>query len=184
MSKTLSFRSTRIVYYGPHPCEICSAIICKAADTQGGSAFNYPEGPVYPNTEWHAHFCNKPAIPVGYDVPGHPNYRGSFHIEEGIKIPYDMKDDPEVKEKVAKAKELKSMLDSLSDEIWKSDIKHRVVMVGGSEPPRDEHGNLIPDKIDWGEETPPYLPPLDPHNKTAIIGVAEARQYLNPQNDH
>jgi hypothetical protein len=24
----------------------------------GGNAFTYPEGPIYPNTEWHPHVCD------------------------------------------------------------------------------------------------------------------------------
>jgi hypothetical protein len=24
----------------------------------GGNAFTYPDGPIYPNTEWHAHVCD------------------------------------------------------------------------------------------------------------------------------
>lgn len=178
MSRTLSFRSTRIVYYGPHPCQICGAMICKASDHQGGSAFNYPDEPIYPNTEWHAHFCDKPGLPVGHDIPGHPNYMGSFVMEDGIKVPYDMKDDPTVLEKVRKAQDLKKELDSLSDDIWKSDIKHRVLMLDGSEPPRDEHGNLIPDTIKWDGKDYVHLPPLNAHDKTMIIGVAEAKQYF------
>ena len=45
------------VFYGPHPCEACGGMICKAARAQGGEEFDYPEGPIYPNTEWKRHAC-------------------------------------------------------------------------------------------------------------------------------
>lgn len=59
MSKhSLSFRSSRIVYYGPHPCENCGVLIVKMSPESGGNAFTAPEGPIYPNTEWHVHVCD------------------------------------------------------------------------------------------------------------------------------
>jgi hypothetical protein len=58
MSKGLTFRNSKIIYYGPHECEHCGVMICKAAVEQGGSSFTYPSGPIYPNTEWHVHFCD------------------------------------------------------------------------------------------------------------------------------
>jgi hypothetical protein len=54
----LSFRNSKIVYYGPHPCDNCGITICKAGPEYGGSSFTYPSGPLYPNTEWSPHFCN------------------------------------------------------------------------------------------------------------------------------
>lgn len=54
----LTFRSSRITYYGPHQCENCGVLICKMAHEFGGNAFTYPEGPIYPNTEWHPHVCD------------------------------------------------------------------------------------------------------------------------------
>lgn len=54
----LTFRSSRIVYYGPHACENCGLSICKMGKAFGGNAFSYPEGPIYPNTEWHPHVCD------------------------------------------------------------------------------------------------------------------------------
>ena len=45
------------VFYGPHPCEACGGMICKASRGQGGEEFDYPEGPIYPNTEWKRHSC-------------------------------------------------------------------------------------------------------------------------------
>ena len=54
----LTFRSSRIVYYGPHECSNCEILIAKMSDEWGGTAFTYPSGPVYPNTEWHPHVCD------------------------------------------------------------------------------------------------------------------------------
>ncbi len=54
----LTFRSSRIVYYGPHQCDNCGVMICKMGQEFGGNAFTYPDGPIYPNTEWHPHVCD------------------------------------------------------------------------------------------------------------------------------
>ena len=54
----LTFRSSKIIYYGPHACENCGIIICKMGREWGGNAFTYPDGPIYPNTEWHPHVCD------------------------------------------------------------------------------------------------------------------------------
>lgn len=54
----LTFRNSRIVYYGPHECSNCGILIAKMGDEWGGTAFTYPSGPVYPNTEWHPHVCD------------------------------------------------------------------------------------------------------------------------------
>jgi len=54
----LTFRSSRITYYGPHLCENCGVLICKMAHEFGGNAFTYPDVPIYPNTEWHPHVCD------------------------------------------------------------------------------------------------------------------------------
>ena len=73
----LTFRSSRIIYYGPHACENCGALICKMAQAFGGNAFTYPEGPIYPNTEWHPHVCD-PKMGQKYrhqPAPAHDPYR-------------------------------------------------------------------------------------------------------------
>src|SRR5207253_2095078 len=54
----LTFRSSKIIYYGPHACSNCGVLICKMGTEFGGNAFNYPNGPIYPNTEWHPHVCD------------------------------------------------------------------------------------------------------------------------------
>jgi hypothetical protein len=58
MNTGLTFRSSKIVYYGPHACSQCGLMICKMGQEFGGNAFTYPDGPIYPNTEWHVHVCN------------------------------------------------------------------------------------------------------------------------------
>jgi hypothetical protein len=45
------------VYYGPHPCERCGGMICKVSIDQGGKEYDYPAGPIYPNTKWVEHKC-------------------------------------------------------------------------------------------------------------------------------
>lgn len=55
---TVTFRNSKIVYYGPHTCENCGQMIVKMGTEWGGTAFTNPEGPIYPNTEWHPHVCD------------------------------------------------------------------------------------------------------------------------------
>lgn len=57
----ISFRNSKIVYYGPHSCENCGVEIVKMGREFGGTAFTNPEGPIYPNTEWYPHVCD-PAL--------------------------------------------------------------------------------------------------------------------------
>jgi len=54
----LTFRNSRIIYYGPHSCENCGILIAKMGPEWGSTAFTYPSGPIYPNTEWHPHVCD------------------------------------------------------------------------------------------------------------------------------
>lgn len=54
----LTFRNSRIVYYGPHSCDNCGVPIVKMGTEWGGSSFTNPDGPIYPNTEWHPHVCD------------------------------------------------------------------------------------------------------------------------------
>lgn len=54
-----------LIYYGPHACGDCypdkkgepgSAVtIVKVSREQGGAEFDYPDGPIYPNTVWVPH---------------------------------------------------------------------------------------------------------------------------------
>ncbi len=45
------------VFYGPHACARCKKPIAKAGIEFGGEEFDYPDGPIYPNTEWARHNC-------------------------------------------------------------------------------------------------------------------------------
>lgn len=54
----ITFRNSKIIYYGPQPCENCAVPIVKMAREFGGTAFTSPEGPIYPNSEWHPHVCD------------------------------------------------------------------------------------------------------------------------------
>jgi hypothetical protein len=58
----ISFRNSKIVYYGPHSCENCGVQIAKMGTEWGGTAFTYPEGPIYPNTEWYPHVCDQKLV--------------------------------------------------------------------------------------------------------------------------
>lgn len=46
----------KFIFYGPYRCG-CGQMVCKTAQNQGGVLFDYPEGPIYPNTEWNYHRC-------------------------------------------------------------------------------------------------------------------------------
>lgn len=54
----MTFRNSKITYYGPHSCENCGVNICRMGREFGATAFTYPEGPIYPNTEWFPHVCD------------------------------------------------------------------------------------------------------------------------------
>lgn len=112
MNQALTFRNSKIVYYGPHACNQCGAMICKMAQGYGGNAFTYPDGPIYPNTEWHVHVCNPKDIlhnkgiyskervitihPTAHSV--HPGSLGWFITAEtanclsGVQTYYDSED--------------------------------------------------------------------------------------------
>lgn len=57
--KHLTFRNSKIVYYGPHDCQNCGVAVVKMGMEFGGNTFNNPNGPIYPNTEWHPHVCDQ-----------------------------------------------------------------------------------------------------------------------------
>ena len=69
------------VYYGPHPCERCGAMIVKQAREEGPMEFDVPEGPIYPNTRWMWHDCPKRETPEPHPVrphtPGFPAPTGA-----------------------------------------------------------------------------------------------------------
>lgn len=60
----MTFRNSRIVYYGPHACENCGLMVCKMGKEFGGNTFLYPDGPIYPNTEWRPHVCDPKRVAV------------------------------------------------------------------------------------------------------------------------
>ncbi len=60
--QSMTFRNSKIVYHGPHPCNTCAVLVARMGYEFGGTAFTYPEGPVYPNTEWHPHVCDPHAV--------------------------------------------------------------------------------------------------------------------------
>ena len=62
MGQQITFRNSKIVYYGPHTCENCGGMIVKMGAEWGGVAFTAPEGPIYPNTEWHPHVCDPASV--------------------------------------------------------------------------------------------------------------------------
>lgn len=62
----LTFRSSKIIYYGPHACENCGVSICRMGREWGGNAFTYVQGPIYPNSEWHPHVCD-PKLVAKYE---------------------------------------------------------------------------------------------------------------------
>jgi hypothetical protein len=69
----ITFRNSRIVYYGPHPCENCGVNIAKMGFEWGGTSFTYPDGPVYPNTEWHPHVCDPAKVRSMRELRGIPS---------------------------------------------------------------------------------------------------------------
>lgn len=52
-------RDPKIIFYGPHACQKCGALICRMGREFGTEEYTYPEGPIYPNTEWVPHVCQQ-----------------------------------------------------------------------------------------------------------------------------
>jgi hypothetical protein len=48
------------VFYGPHPCAACGHMIVKQGNVDAGAEFDYPNGPIYPNTVWTPHLHRDP----------------------------------------------------------------------------------------------------------------------------
>jgi hypothetical protein len=52
-------RDPERVFYGPHPCVHCGWMIVKEGNLEPGdhrgAEFDYPDGPIYPNTRWVPH---------------------------------------------------------------------------------------------------------------------------------
>ena len=68
----LTFRNSKIVYYGPHSCDNCGIAIAKMGFEWGGTSFTYPEGPIYPNSEWHPHVCDPRNVSARKALAGVP----------------------------------------------------------------------------------------------------------------
>jgi len=48
------------IFYGPHECPNgCGRQVCRVSLEQGGMMFEYPEGIIYPNTNWVQHVCEE-----------------------------------------------------------------------------------------------------------------------------
>ena len=78
----LTFRNSKIVYYGPHACENCGVLIVKAGREWGGAVFTAPDWPIYPNTEWHPHICD-PKVVAKYDDETRVNSKVSAPVVQG-----------------------------------------------------------------------------------------------------
>lgn len=61
----------RTVFYGPHPCERCGQSIIRAGAKHGGTEYDAPEGPIYPNTYWRWHDCPARETPAPHPVRPH-----------------------------------------------------------------------------------------------------------------
>lgn len=81
---------TKIVFYGPHDCARgCGKTIVKAAIEQGGEEFDQPEGPIYPNTVWGRHTCEKaeqPGVDATKVVDAAPTPAADASIENSGKV--------------------------------------------------------------------------------------------------
>ena len=87
----LTFRNSKIIYYGPHACDNCGAVVCKMGAEFGGNTFTYPDGPIYPNTEWHPHVCDPVRVRQMTDAPpitiGRTTVNGPCTEMPGINYP-------------------------------------------------------------------------------------------------
>ena len=63
----LKMLDPEIIFYGPHVCG-CGETICRVSAAQGGMAFDYPEEPIYPNTNWVQHVCKSRTQPTSSEA--------------------------------------------------------------------------------------------------------------------
>lgn len=54
--------SSKAIFYGPFSCERCAETICRMGREFGDEVYTYPQGPIYPNTEWVPHVCEQRGI--------------------------------------------------------------------------------------------------------------------------
>lgn len=73
------YMESTAVFYGPHACDQCGVTICKMGREYGHAIYTYPEGPIYPNTQWEPHVCQQRDIErvngllsLGFRRPGDP----------------------------------------------------------------------------------------------------------------
>ena len=82
----ITFRNSKIVYYGPHTCENCGVNIVKMGVEWGGFAFTNPEGPIYPNTEWHPHVCDQQLVRQRKGMTAASRVREDFPLAHAIML--------------------------------------------------------------------------------------------------
>jgi hypothetical protein len=82
----ISFRNSKIVYYGPHTCENCGVFIVKMGTEWGGNAFTNPEGPIYPNTEWFPHVCDQQLVRQRKGMSAASRVRDDFPLAHAIML--------------------------------------------------------------------------------------------------
>lgn len=82
----LTFRNSKIIYYGPHACENCGAMIVKMGAEWGGTAFTNPDGPIYPNTEWHPHVCDPKLVRSRKSMSAASRVLEDFPLAEAVLV--------------------------------------------------------------------------------------------------
>lgn len=81
-----------IIFYGPHQCEVCGWRICRVSIEQGGMKFDYPEGIIYPNTNWVVHNCPGSSrtqygcFECDFSVEGHENLMNHYREKHPDKL--------------------------------------------------------------------------------------------------
>jgi len=81
----------QFIYYGPYPCTNCRQPICKLAEEQGGETFDYPQGPIYPNTNWTIHTCTSQMVTDSLTCPfcGHAAHLSTDWTINSVRIDKD-----------------------------------------------------------------------------------------------
>ena len=82
----VTFRNSKIIYYGPHTCENCGVLIVKMGTEWGGTAFTNPEGPIYPNTEWHPHVCDQAQVRERKGMSAQARVREDFPTSHAVML--------------------------------------------------------------------------------------------------
>lgn len=82
----VSWRSAKLVYYGPFKCENCGIMICRIGREWGGNSFTYPKEPIFPNTEWHPHVCDPDLVRQVLGSTAEATVRESFSKANPFKV--------------------------------------------------------------------------------------------------